>query len=311
MLVTDRSSTPATRPSASRRRRCTRCLSLEPFALADTPHPSHRDEDVPTTAVRSSGRPRVVAGAGAGGRARARPAASGPSGGAAGSRAARLTGPVDEAPSTRRTATRARPSCSSDLEQDLLRRARRSSRLLGGWRPRGRARAARARRPPSGQVGLETLDLRYVAAAAADQQDEVGRALLSEDDFVADVELTWQLRGFDPVPASLEVPVVLRDDGQRDLVRHGPRHSRRTVLRSGSTTVSPSSVRPPASMLVQSDRRRAHPARVRGGASGVRTVRDALPGLGRPGGGRGPGVAGSLRPRHRPGHARRLAASPR
>jgi hypothetical protein len=244
---------------------------LEPFALADTAHPSHRDEDVPTTAVRSSGRPRVLWGLALVG-VLVLALAVGTQWWGGGAQNARLTGPVDEAPSPEDRDERA-SQLLNDLEQDLLRgHAAGAASWAGG--DSAAERELRELTAAVSRVGLKTLDLRYVAAVS-DQQDEVGRAL-EQDDFVAEVDLTWQLREFDPVPASLEVPVVLRDDGERTwfvTARDQPADRAPIWFNDRVTVERPS----PRVMLVQSDAAGRTPLGSVVG-SGVRTVRDALPG---------------------------------
>lgn len=186
---------------------------------------------------------------------------------------ARLTGPVDEVPSSGDRDERA-SQLLGKLEQALIRgRADRAASLAGD--DPAAARELRDLTAAVGKVRLKTLDLRYVAAAP-DRQDEVGRALLGDDDFVAEVDLTWQLRGFDPVPASLEVPIVLRDDGERIsfVTARDQVADRAPIWFNDRVTVERPSSRV---MLVQSDAASRTPlAPVVG--SGVRTVRDALPG---------------------------------
>lgn len=186
---------------------------------------------------------------------------------------ARLTGPVGESPSPGDRDDRA-SQLLGDLERELLRgRAARAASLAGD--DPAAARELRELTAAVGKVGLKTLDLRYVAAAP-DPLDEFGAASPEEGAFVAEVDLTWQLRGFDPVPASLEVPVVLRDDGERSwfvTARDQPADRAPIWFNDRVTVERPS----PRVLLVQSDAARRTPlAPVVG--SGVRTVRDALPG---------------------------------
>jgi hypothetical protein len=63
------------------------------------------------------------------------------------------------------------------------------------------------------ELGITDLALRYVdersGAAAAQAQQRLG-----EDAWVAAVELSWRLEGYDTAVSSMEVPITLVDDGE-------------------------------------------------------------------------------------------------
>ncbi|QIK66070.1 hypothetical protein G7072_06700 [Nocardioides sp. HDW12B] len=190
---------------------------------------------------------------------------------APGEQSARLSGP-------QRSAAPADPADDRDaraaalvetLEETLLAGRPARAATLAGDEPRA-ARELRDLVVAARQVGLATVDLRYVAATGA-TQDQVDDGA---DRFGVDVELTWQVRGFDDVPSSVDVPVVLRDDGTRTwfvTARERPA-DRAPIWFNDAVDVR----RPSPDLLVVRSRSSTTPVD-RIAREGVRTVQDALP----------------------------------
>ncbi len=112
------------------------------------------------------------------------------------------------------------------------------------------------------------LDLRYVAATSGSSDDDPDDGY---DRFDVDVELTWQVRGFDDVPSSVNVPVVMRDDGSSTwfvTARETPA-DRAPIWFNDAVEVR----RPSPDLLVVRSRQLPHtdrPGRCRRGAHGAR-----------------------------------------
>ncbi|HSV40716.1 MAG TPA: hypothetical protein VLI04_18290 [Nocardioidaceae bacterium] len=62
------------------------------------------------------------------------------------------------------------------------------------------------------RIGFSRLALRYVAPA-----EQSGQLLMPEDTWVADVQVTWQFKKYDPAESVLEIPFVVVDGGEEAL----------------------------------------------------------------------------------------------
>ncbi len=60
------------------------------------------------------------------------------------------------------------------------------------------------------RIGFSSLELRYVAPA-----EQTGPQLASADTWVAAVQVIWRFRKYDAAASSLEVPIIVVDDGSR------------------------------------------------------------------------------------------------
>jgi hypothetical protein len=122
------------------------------------------------------------------------------------------------------------------------------------------------------ELDLEVFELRYVSTGTALTDGELRR--FGPDAFVADVDLSWQLNGLDDEPSSVEVPVVLRDDGVDVTFVTARRPSARApIWFNDHVTVQ----RPDDGLLLVRSRGVTGGQLAELATTGVRTVRSALP----------------------------------